>query len=350
MWRNKGIIAVVLAVLCLAGCTAKHSDSTIPAAPKVETTNYKLATVQSGTFRKTEKSVGNPVYSSIESLVCEYDDALLKESFPAILGDSVKKGDVVATIVQQTSETELARLELEYERAVENMENGIARYYSQIAAISGDDSIAYMRRVQAENSLALYKMSAEKTCQEALEALEEYKQRYEEKYLLAPMDGKIYWTQAVAADSSIPKGSTVIQVFDDTKFLIRIASPSDSFLRMASPGTPVTVTFMNQSYAGTVVSTPNGIRDVSGTSVYVASEELQTIPEVGSVSVEYVQLEIENALMVDKAAIRSDDTADYVMVLEDGEALKRYVICGPEDDEVVCILDGLEAGQQVVLN
>ena len=55
-------------------------------------------------------------------------------------------------------------------------------------------------------------------------------------------------------------------------------------------------------------------------------------------------------LMVDKAAIRSDDTANYVMVLEDGEVLKQYVICGPEDGEVVCILDGLQAGQQVVLN
>ena len=67
-------------------------------------------------------------------------------------------------------------------------------------------------------------------------------------------------------------------------------------------------------------------------------------------SVEYVWLELENMLMVDKAAIRSDDDASYVMVLEDGEVLKQYVICGPDDGEVVCILDGLQVGHQVVLN
>ena len=99
-----------------------------------------------------------------------------------------------------------------------------------------------------------------------------------------------------------------------------------------------------------VVSTPNGTRDLGSRSIYVYSKDIQTIETFGAMSVEYVQLEMENMLMVDKAAIRSDDTADYVMVLEEGEVFKQYVICGPEDSEVVCILDGLKAGQQVVLN
>ena len=177
MWRNKRILAMLLAVLCLSGCAAKQTGETPPETPKVETTNYQLTTVQEGTFRKTEKTHGYPVYVSAEYVICEYDGASLKENMSVSLGSQVKKGDVLATIVQETSDTELARLELNYERAVDNMENGIARHYSQIAAISGSGSIAYMQRVQAENSLALYKISAEKACQAALEALEEYKLR-----------------------------------------------------------------------------------------------------------------------------------------------------------------------------
>ena len=340
---------MLLVVLCLTGCAAKQNEASPPAAPKVETTNYKLATVKEGTFRKTGKSTGYPVYTS-EYVICEYDGAVLKENMPVAVGIQIKKGDVLATIAQETTDTDLQKLELNYERAVENMENGIARHYSQIAAITGNSSIAYMQRVQAENSLALYKMSAEKECQTALEAVEEYKLRYEDKQLVSPVDGRIYWLQPLAAGNKIQKGSVIFHLIEDTDFFIRIDNPSDSFLRMTAPGAPVTITYMNKSYDGTVVSTPNGIRDLNSRSVYVYSEEIQGVPNVGTMSVEYVWLELENMLMVDKAAIRSDDTASYVMVLEDGEVLKQYVICGPDDGEVVCILDGLQAGQQVVLN
>ena len=349
MWRSKRIIATLLAALCLAGCAANQSEQTPPAAPKVEKTNYKLATVQEGTFRKTEKTVGNPVYTS-QYLVCEYDDATLKENMPIGVGNQVKKGDVLATFTQKTSDTELARLELNYERAVANMENGISRHYSQIAAIKGSGSIPRMQRNQAENSLALYKMSAEKECQAALKALEEYKLRYEDKQLISPVDGRVNWLQPYAVGDKVAKGTLLFHLYEDTHFYIRIDNPSESFLRMTAPGTPVTITYMNKRYEGEVVSTPNGIRDLSSRSIYVYSEDVQGVPRVGTMSVEYTQLELENMLMVDKAAIRSDDTADYVMVLKDGVAMKQHVVCGPSNNEVVCILDGLQAGQQVVLN
>lgn len=350
MWRNKGIFAILLAVLCLMGCAAKQSEEAPPAAPKVEKTNYKLATVTEGTFRKTERNFGYPVYTDTEYLVCEYDDAYLKENSSVALGNYVKEGDILATFVQKTSDTDLARLELNYERAVENMENGIARHYSQIAAITGNDDVAYMRRVQAENSLALYKMSAEKECQAALEAVEEYKERYGDKYLIAPANGTINWKQPYTAGDSIPKGSALFLLYGEGKFYIRIDNPSDDFLQMSALGTPVTLNYMNKSYDGIVVSTPNGIRDLGSRCIYVYSEEMQSVTNLGSMSVEYVRLELENMLMVDKAAVRTDDTANYVMVLEEGEVLKQYVICGPEGNGVVCILDGLKAGQQVVLN
>jgi len=350
MWRNKGILALLLAVLCLAGCSAKQNETDFPVVPNAQTTKYELATVTEGTFCKTVKNTGNPVFAKLESVICEYEDAILKEELPPMLMSQVKAGDVIATLVQETSDTELARLELEYERTVENKENGISRHYAQIAAISGNSSIAYMQRVKAENDLALFKQSAEKACQTAKEALEEYRQRYEEKQITAPIDGKIYWTKTLRAGDSIAQGETFIQIYDPSAFYVKVSNPSDAFLRMTAPGTPVTISFLNRSYAGTVATTPNGLREADGRSVYITSDEIGDWPEVSSMSVECTLLELENMLMVDKDAIRSDDTANYVMVLEDGAALKQYVICGPEDGEVVCILDGLQAGQQVVLN
>ena len=61
MWRNKRILALLLAVLCLAGCSAKQNETDFPVVPNAQTTKYELATVTEGTFCKTVKNTGNPV-------------------------------------------------------------------------------------------------------------------------------------------------------------------------------------------------------------------------------------------------------------------------------------------------
>lgn len=347
MWRNKWFWAFILCILCLTGCAKEQTETETVTVPKVST-NYELTTVTEGTFRKTERAVGSFAYLQTESVTCEYEDALLKEQVVK-LGATVKKGDVLAVIVQQTDDTELARLEIAYKRAVTNMENGISRYYSRIAAISGSDNIAYMRRVQAENDLALYKIAAQKQVDAALEELEEYRQREEEKYITAPFDGRISWTQTLRLGEAISKGSALFVIYDPASIYARIPDPSEAFLLATSPGSPVTVSYMQKQYEGTVISTPNDIRDVDGSSVYIACEELDD-PDVSSLSVECTVLELKNMLLLDRDAIRTDDTADYVMVQDGDSVLKCYVICGPENGDVVCILDGLAAGQQVVLN
>ena len=40
--------------------------------------------------------MGYPVYTASEYLVCEYDDAILKESLSVAISDLIKKGDVLA--------------------------------------------------------------------------------------------------------------------------------------------------------------------------------------------------------------------------------------------------------------
>lgn len=349
MWRIKRIFAVLLCVACLSGCATEKKADVDLINTKV-TTNYKLTEVKEGSFKRMEKSVGNPVYTKTEYLICEFEDAVLKENLHVKLNSRVKKGDILATFVQETSDTELKRLELEYQRAMDEKDNGIAQHYSRIASISGNDSIAYMQRVQAENDLALFKMSADKKCQAALERLEEYRQRYEEKYIIAPFDGKISWTETLKAGDKVTEGHAVIQIYDPSEFCVRIGNPSEGFMKMTVPGTPVTITFLKKTHNGTVVSTPNGVREAKGNSIYVVFENTPEEVEVGSMTVECSALELDNMLMLDKDAIRTDDTADYVMILEDDVVSKRYVVCGPENDEVVCILDGVTAGQQVVLN
>ena len=49
-------------------------------------------------------------------------------------------------------------------------------------------------------------------------------------------------------------------------------------------------------------------------------------------------------------AVHDRDIQPYVNILENGTAVKRYVLCGPSNTTVICILDGLEEGLQVILN
>ncbi len=52
-----------------------------------------------------------------------------------------------------------------------------------------------------------------------------------------------------------------------------------------------------------------------------------------------------DALLIPADAVNSDDEGDYVFVIEDGRAVKRFVTVGEKNDDFVEILEGLKEGE-----
>ena len=374
---KKRFCSILLCSLLLAGCVQEQPVTVYQMPEKAEQT-YDLREVEVGTFKIVKEVTISPSYMKKQSVIVNYEDAILKEKSYLVLGDRVKAGDVLATLTFKTSDVELARLELAYERAVYSMDNGISSYYQSIASIQGDDRSSYLQRMQIEYQLASYKLSAERQCQQALERLEEYKARYQDLQILAPCDGIITYVNSIRPEEEVPVGTELFTLADPKSIYLELDTPmTDSegpvTYPMISVGSEARVTRGDYSRTCKITNAPIlGERyknpEISGEKngvAYITGNDLDTMAGTGSFSVQYTVLELENMMMlpwravhdykfryapapkVDGVTVEKDP---YVNLLVDGQVIKRYVICGPSNGAQICILDGLTPGQQVVVD
>ena len=355
MSRIKAIFASLLCLLLFASCSAADTDS--PELPAPSAANYKMTTVKRGTFQLVQKSGGSFVYPVTYSLFCEDDHAVLKEEITVRRGTAVKKGDILATFTFNVSQAELDKKELAYREAVSSAEEQNKRYQSLIESYAEkiseepDGKIAALQKEQTENEWKLVQLDSNRKIENARTELENYRALFSEKKLIAPCDGIISSVASLSANREVAKNTCVITLYSQDAVYFKISSPTSDMLQLASLNLPVKITSGQWSSSGSIAATPCGIDAVlDDQSIYIRINHPQNIPQNGAPAAECTVLELENMLLLDRTAIRSDASVDYVLISENGVSLKRNVLCGPKNNDVVCILDGLSEGQQVILN
>jgi len=376
--NKKKLCSILLCALLLAGCVQNPPTSDYKMPEKSEKA-YTTEEVYVGTFKQIKTVTVPASYLNHQSVTCDYEGAVLKEKLLFPLGTWVKAGDVIATVIFEFSEVELARLELAYERAVYSMNNGISSYYQSIASIKGNDRVSYLQRLQMEYQLASYKLSAEHQCQQALERLEEYKTRTGDVQILAPCDGIVTYANPILdPGDDIPMGTELITLADPESIYLEFdpslsANEGSSVYPMFAYGNTAHITFGDDTFDGIVSSAPvmgslykkAETEQAQNNIAYVTSDGLDATTQTGSYVVKYIELELENMILVPTKAINdyqpryasapkvdgvSVEKDPYVYILENDHIIKRFVTCGPGNSTEVCILDGLTPGQLVVLD
>lgn len=360
MWRAKKVFARMLCALLFllfAGCTQEVPLETVSfiSVPEKE---YKTTTVVKGTIDVTLDAQAFYVYPDTKTLKFEYDNAILKESVSFPEGYAFKKGDILATFTFETSESELQRMELDYIEACGAAEDRIASYESRIAqyaaaaAVGGiNGQIAALQKEQAENELAIYRQSSHKQLLQMWNELEDYRLRFEEQVLVAPEDGIVTEKVELKADTVCSENGAFLTYTTSDRFLLRLDSVEEEFLLMATPGMKVTISRSSEVIEGTIVASPTGIdADLDNRYIYVDSPELTAMGLKSYYTVSFTLLSLDNMLLLESKAVQTDENGNqYVMVLHDGVAVKQEVTCIIQNKDVVCVLDGLSEGQQVVI-
>ena len=87
--------------------------------------------------------------------------------------------------------------------------------------------------------------------------------------------------------------------------------------------------------------------DAGGAAVAVQED----IPAADLVNPSVVSQEkiLEDALLLPRTAVGSENGQSYVLLRKDGSPRKRFVQVGPQSNDQVVILDGVTEGQEVVL-
>lgn len=356
MLRNKWMALLLLLALMLSACSQAEVPIASPEIALSAEASYKTVTVTRGTFRQLESCKGSFVYPDNKTLYCEYPNAILMNPINIRDGSEIKAGEVIATFTFGVSNAELSRLELAYSETVRAMNKQLANYqasidaYSQAAMAGGTEgAIAAMRKEQTQMDMQVYRLSVEQQLVQQGKVLEEYRDLFTTKTLIAPEDGKVMWSVELNTDAVLGEGEPILTYYTDDVRYMKVSNGSVDFYKMAVPGTKVTISDNNNEIEGTVISSPAGIDEVSSNyDVYITSDSFDELNSRSGYSVSCTILQLENMLLLDKKAIQKDNDVTYVYVLEDGAPIRRNVFCGLEEEGVVCILDGLSEGQQVI--
>lgn len=357
MLRTKILILLLLCTCLLTACSEPQASATVEFATKPEP-SYETVEVTRGTFTLTAKTSGSFVYLDAQPLVCEYPNAILVEDVSFSEDATFSKGDVIAKFTFEASEAELERMELALYQANRTAADQIEAYeakiaqYSQAALAGGTEGeIAALQLERTQNELKIYKERAYASLSEQTDELEAYRDRFTEKALIAPEDGTVINSVSLKAGTVLREGATILTYTTGSTKLIRLNNIHSSYLQLMSPGMKVVITRGKQNIEGVVVASPTGIDDILDNShVYIDSNDIDTLELRNYYSIECDLLVLNDMLLLESHAVHYDGETPYVMLLQDGQAVKKEIICGLESGKMICILDGLSEGQQVITN
>ncbi len=183
-------------------------------------------------------------------------------------------------------------------------------------------------------------------------ALEEAQNALADSILVAPFAGTI--TQVnVSEDSEVSGGMTAVVIQDRTS-LVLLAEVSEVDIVDIAAGDQVIITFDALSdieVTGTIDELPlTGTYD-SGVTTYEVPINMDTIPSTVKTGMSANILiptgTIEDVLVVPAAAVYSDNSGDYVWIVDGNSLEQQYIETGYSDGLYTQVNEGLEEGQTI---
>lgn len=315
-----------------------------PAERHMQINADEWTALEPATLRRTVRVIGTLRPSRRADLSAEASGRV--EAVLARAGDRVSEGDLLVQVDVQrlTLETNLARSNLastrsqlalaeeQLARAEALVERGVAAETSLDEARTQVDQIRSTLDAQ-EDQVAVAEIGLEGAT------------------LRAPFDGVIA-SRSVEAGNVVASGTPLLTIVDLSRMEMVANAPISSGASVA-PGQVVELRvdgIGGRTFEGVVDRiAPVAEEGTRTLTVYVAVENEDGVLLGGMFATgEIVLEEAEGALAVPQAAIRSEG-GDHVLVIEDGVLARRDVTVGAEWPGGVVQVEGLAAGERVVI-
>lgn len=370
MSRNRLLFGLVLGIsMLLTACQSKTSEPQVESLPivmPVKEANYNTVEAAYGDFGKELKGNagrGNisPEFVLTKDLSWETSNARFQEILVRN-GDFVKKGDVLAVFDLEADTVALREMELELTRTREAFARGCQQREESIAEAMTDTlqeglkieqlKIEELQVEKLKIAYEQYVYQTQKSIANLEEKLEELREAVEVNTLTAPFDGVISWVISYSKGDKVTAGAKLISMYSPDEFYLKAADYVDQL----NYNTEITLEAGSKNdrrtYVGRVVSAPDILPDtISQKYLYVKLEPAATLDKlVGSVEFSARTEELKDVLLVKKTAVSSEDGRNFVYLLEDDIVKKRYILTGIGNTEYTWILDGVDAGQMLILD
>ena len=285
-------------------------------------------------------------------------------------GQRVEAGDVLSVFRKRSDNVRLAEIEVELQGLAAEREDGLydrdkadedLREQLYELEILPSDEKTYRVYVQGQVLQAQLARSALEREQFLLRLEErERKLSAEREEILAgerdltvtaPVSGVVTGLQTLSPGENCEAGRALLRVYAPERYLLRAGEGILGELRV---GQAVTIEYgpadERKAVPGVVVSAQSLLPpdlDAGGAAVAVQED----IPAADLVNPSVVSQEklLEDALLLPRTAVGSENGQSYVLLRKDGSPRKRFVQVGPQSNDQVVILDGVTEGQEVVL-
>jgi membrane fusion protein (multidrug efflux system) len=319
-------LALGAIVLVLAGCgeTATDKPPPVPAAVTVET-------VRAGPFAQYLDVTGTVEPTRIAGLASQAEGP--------VLNCTVREGDHVA------AGQELLRLgrRLSADAAQASAEEELRWQEQEFARVSS---------LVAENVLARTQLDAARASLERARAgLAQAQQLAGDYSIRAPWDGVV--SQVHVADGNyVAPRMPLVDIYDPASLVLRFSVPEDHAFALELGGR-VQATFdalPGQAFTLEIIRAWPGLERRLRTRAFEAALPAGATFAPGMFARVRAQLqEVPAAVTVPAEVVLDDGSSRFVFVLSDGQAARREVETGFEQDGRLLVRSGLEAGEQVIV-
>ncbi len=345
-----GLTASLIALALLAGCDAQgEAKPASPPPPEVD-----VARVVSEPVTVTETFTGRVEASETVELRPRVSGYIHEVAFEE--GEMVEAGELLFQIDPRPYQAKVkaARAELAQARSelqLADTEAGRARQLLESRAISQEE---YDRRQAA-------RLSAQASVDAARAALETAELELQYTRITAPVSGRTgraLVTQGNLARADQTLLTTVVAVdplhvyFDSNEASAMRSQP----LLGAGKTTPVRISLGGEEgfpHSGALDFVDNRLNASTGTLQYraVLANPEGTFKPGQFARVEMPVAKLDEALLVNRKAVLTNQDRRYVYVVDDGDRVARQqVTTGHRVGDLLVIRDGLESGDRVVVN
>jgi HlyD family secretion protein len=193
-------------------------------------------------------------------------------------------------------------------------------------------------------------------------ALDEVQERLDETEIFAPITGVIIEKlveegQIIASGISNVSGGTPLAIIADLSRLFILADVDETDIGLVKLNQNVTLSadaFPGMTFQGKVRRiAPQGIVENSITVFKVKIEVLgsgkNNLKPMMSANIDIVTSSVKDTLYISRGAVRKEEGAYYVVILDNGAPRKTPIETGIENAIHTQVLSGLEIGQKVIL-
>src|SRR5579863_3013888 len=389
--RHRMILLAALAALIALGVLISFLMRYSGAGVSVDRSRVSIATVERGNFIRDISADGQVVAAVSPTL---YANALGTVTLKVHAGDTVSKGQVLAvvdspdlTAKMSQEEATAVGLRIDWQRATLDAEQKLLQLrdaynqaqvdqktaqreldrsrkayelgsYTELQALKAQDSLE-----KAQFAYAQAKMNFESQPKQNRFDIDSKKALYDRQQFLvtdlkrqvdglnvkSPVDGQVGQVQ-VADRSSQPKDAPLLTVVDLSALEVEI-KVTESLARDLRPGMNADLEGAGHHWAGIVSGvSPEVVAGQVTARLRFAGEKPAGLRQSQRLSVRIFIDRRDNVLMVDRGSFVDQEGGGFAYIVHGNVAERRPVQLGAASIAKVEILDGLSAGDQIVIS